>query len=162
MQHKLIVSGIAAAVAMAAVAGITWVLRNDPSGDEPLVIALRPDDAAFVAMGQDIYQAQCASCHGVNLDGQPNWRQRRPNGRLPAPPHDATGHTWHHPDDVLFQITQMGTAALVGGGYESDMPGYAETLTDEEILAALSYIKSQWPEEIQAQHDQINQGAGHH
>ena len=59
------------------------------------------------------------------------------SGRLPAPPHDASGHTWHHPDEVLFRIVDEGTAALVGGGYESDMPAFGDAMTDKEIRAVL-------------------------
>ena len=69
-----------------------------------------------------------------------------PNGKLPAPPHDATGHTWHHPDRQLFAITKYGSAAIVGNNYESDMAGFWESLSDDEIWDVLAYIKSQWPE----------------
>ncbi len=96
--------------------------------------------------GAALYQHNCASCHGVELEGQPDWRSPGPDGRLPAPPHDATGHTWHHGDDILFRITRDGTAAVVGGGYESDMPGFGDALTNAEIRAILDYIKSTWPE----------------
>jgi len=118
---------------------------------------LRPDDPATVARGAAAYTSQCASCHGARLEGQPNWRSRRPDGRLPAPPHDATGHTWHHPDATLFALTKRGPAAMVGGGYRSDMPGYAGILSDDEIIAVLSYIKSTWPAAIRRRHDTINQ-----
>ena len=67
-----------------------------------------------------LYQQYCASCHGVDLEGQPNWRQRDENGFLPAPPHDASGHTWHHPDQLLFDVTKYGTTAFVGSGYKSN------------------------------------------
>lgn len=101
-------------------------------------------------MGERLYQENCASCHGANLEGQPDWRTRLPNGRLPAPPHDATGHTWHHTDRVLLDIVKRGTAAIVGNGYESDMPGFEELLTDEEIAAIIDYIKSTWPDRNRA------------
>jgi mono/diheme cytochrome c family protein len=65
---------------------------------------------------------------------------------MPAPPHDASGHSWHHPDGVLFRVTKEGPAAVVGGGYESDMPAFAGVMTDEEIRAVLTFIKSTWPE----------------
>ena len=78
------------------------------------------------------------------------WRTRLPNGRLPAPPHDASGHTWHHPDRVLLDIVKRGPAAIVGNGYESDMPGYEDVLTDDEITAIIDYIKSTWPNRIRA------------
>lgn len=100
--------------------------------------------------GETLYQENCASCHGANLEGQPDWRSRLPNGRLPAPPHDASGHTWHHPDRVLIDITRRGTAAIVGNGYESDMPGFEGVLTDQEIADIIDYIKSTWPERIRS------------
>jgi mono/diheme cytochrome c family protein len=121
------------------------------------VAGLDPDDPAKVALGAQVYAEHCASCHGANLEGQADWRRRRPDGRLPAPPHDETGHTWHHPGEQLFGLTKYGPAALVGGDYQSDMAGYEGTLTDAEIWAVLSYIKSRWPAEIQARHDRIGQ-----
>lgn len=107
-----------------------------------------PGDAGQVATGKRVYEAHCLSCHGAKLEGQPRWRERLPNGRLPAPPHDATGHTWHHPDAVLFRIVKEGVANVVGGNYESDMPPYKGVLNDAQIWAVLAYIKSTWPEEI--------------
>lgn len=71
--------------------------------------------------------------------------QRKPDGRLPAPPHDASGHTWHHSDDQLFRIVKEGPAALMPG-YETDMPGFGAILGDEQIRAILDYIKGTWPE----------------
>ncbi|MFV1441898.1 cytochrome c [Phaeobacter sp. JH20_36] len=100
--------------------------------------------------GERLYQENCASCHGANLEGQPDWRTRLPNGRVPAPPHDASGHTWHHPDRVLFDIVKRGPAAIVGTGYESDMPGYEGVLTDDEITSIIDYIKSTWPDKERA------------
>ena len=123
-------------------------------------VAIDYRDADTVALGQDVYAKQCASCHGAGLEGQPNWRERRADGRLPAPPHDETGHTWHHNDRQLFEFTKYGPAALVGGGYESDMQGYEGVLTDREILAVFAFIKSSWPKRIRERHDQINQRAG--
>lgn len=151
--------GAAAVVALVAGALAIALLRDDPGAQDPAAmpaIELRPDDAAVVARGREIYAAECAACHGANLEGQPDWRRRLPNGRLPAPPHDETGHTHHHPDEELFALTSKGTAAVVGGGYESDMPGYAEILTEQEILDVLSYIKSRWPDHIRDRHDQLN------
>ncbi len=118
---------------------------------------LEPDAPALVALGQDIYSTHCATCHGAQFEGQPNWRTRLPNGRLPAPPHDASGHTWHHPDSVLFRITKEGIQSVAPPGYASDMPAFDDVLSDREIRAVLSYIKSQWPPEIRARQDALNQ-----
>ena len=104
-----------------------------------------PRNPERVRLGEKVYGAQCASCHGAKLEGQPNWRQRLPNGRLPAPPHDESGHTWHHPDPVLFAITKNGMVPpYAPKDYESDMPAYAGRLSDDEIWAALAYVKSHW------------------
>jgi len=104
-----------------------------------------PRDASRVALGERVYSQHCASCHGAKLEGQPNWRSRLPNGRLPAPPHDESGHTWHHPDRLLFAITKNGLVPpYAPKGYASDMPAYAGSLTDDEIWAALAFIKSRW------------------
>lgn len=106
-----------------------------------------PEDARQVALGRGIYAKHCAACHGVNLEGQPNWQDRLSSGRMPAPPHDATGHTWHHPDSALFGITKEGLSPgkYAPRGYQSDMPAFGGVLTDEEIWAVLAYIKSTWP-----------------
>lgn len=107
-----------------------------------------PTNEAQVAAGKRVYEAHCASCHGARLEGQANWRERRPDGKLPAPPHDASGHTWHHTDEALFRVTKDGLAAIAGAGYETDMPAFAGRLSDEEIWAVLAYIKSRWPQAI--------------
>lgn len=110
-----------------------------------------------ISQGRQVYVDQCAACHGANLEGQPDWRSPLPSGRFPAPPHDASGHTWHHPDDVLFRIVKEGTAAIVGGGYESDMPGFADVLSDAEMRAVLDYIKSTWPERERSYQERVSQ-----
>lgn len=104
-----------------------------------------PRNPETVKLGETVYARQCASCHGTNLEGQPEWRRRLPNGRLPAPPHDESGHTWHHPDHVLFAITKNGLVAPhAPEGHESDMPAFGGKLSDAEIWAVLAYIKSRW------------------
>jgi mono/diheme cytochrome c family protein len=117
-------------------------------------ITLKPDDPAVVAQGAEVYAATCASCHGLALEGQPDWRSRNSDGRLPAPPHDASGHTWHHDSATLFTLTKLGVAEMIGDpSYQSDMPAYADTLIDANIIAVLSYIKSTWPQDIRDSHD---------
>lgn len=113
------------------------------SADE--VMRADPLNARQVASGKAIYDRNCASCHGGNLEGQPEWRSRLPNGRLPAPPHDDSGHTWHHADDILFGLTKFGLTPPYGPpSYQSDMPAFGSTLTDQQIWDALAYIKSRW------------------
>jgi mono/diheme cytochrome c family protein len=117
-------------------------------------------DSARLALGGALYGAHCAACHGAELEGEPNWRQRKPDGLLPAPPHDQSGHTWHHPDGQLFEITKRGTAALVGSDYRTAMGPFGAVLSDDEIRAVLAYIKSRWPETIRARQAGITERAG--
>lgn len=117
-------------------------------------------DAQVVAAGKTLYADNCAGCHGPDLKGQGEWRSQNSEGKLPAPPHDETGHTWHHPDRQLFLITKFGTAQMVGGNYKTDMNGFSEQLSDDEIIATLAYIKSTWSARIIAAHNQRNEAAG--
>lgn len=114
------------------------------------------EDPTTIAAGEEIYDAHCAVCHGADLEGEPNWKQRDAEGYAPAPPHDASGHTWHHPDRQLFTLTKYGPAKIVGQGYKSRMPGFGDILTDQEIIAVLAYIKSTWPPQIRARHNDLN------
>ncbi|MBN9539084.1 MAG: hypothetical protein BGN99_17580 [Alphaproteobacteria bacterium 65-37] len=142
-----------AAAAVAVVAIVGGVLYGVFGSTQP--VRIDPADRAQVDLGRKLYVEACASCHGANLEGQPNWQKRLPSGRLPAPPHDASGHTWHHPDIDLFRVTKLGPAAYPTG-YETDMPAFGDRLSDAEIAAILAYIKSTWPPEIRARHDRLN------
>jgi mono/diheme cytochrome c family protein len=124
-------------------------------GHKPLA---DPTDRRQVELGARVYGDHCAACHGPNLEGEPDWRTRGPDGLLPAPPHDETGHTWHHSDELLFRMTKDGMSAVVPD-YESNMPAFGGMLTDEEIWAALAHIKSHWPEEVRRIQEGINQRA---
>ena len=115
-----------------------------------------PDDTDAVALGQSIYAEHCAACHGAQLEGAPNWQIRDAGGLLPAPPHDATGHTWHHDDETLFTLTKYGLAGLMENAPPSGMPVYDGVLSDADIIAVLSFIKSTWPDDLRAYHDELN------
>ncbi len=119
-------------------------------------IAIPYLDEAAVAQGATLYAENCASCHGDKFEGEADWQVAGPDGLRPAPPHDETGHTWHHADALLFDLTKRGVAEVIGRGYESAMPPFDGTLTDEEILATLAYIKSTWPRRVIEMHDQMN------
>ena len=147
---------LAAGLALVVIAVLALAIGN-PFSAKAGGHALRPDDAKVLARGKQVYAAQCGACHGATLEGQPDSRERGLNGLLPAPPHDASGHTWHHADDVLFRITKHGVAQAAGlKDYLSAMPIYESVLSDEEIIAVLSWIKAQWPTAVRQRHDQIN------
>jgi mono/diheme cytochrome c family protein len=158
---RLIAGGIIA-FAAGFVAFAYWATRPDasearrPRPDAPRAEGSRQGttaapgaDAALVALGKSVYDRHCAACHGANLEGQPDWQRRRPDGRMPAPPHDDSGHTWHHPEHVLFSIVKHGLVPpYAPPGYQSDMPAFRDILSDEEIRAVLAFIESRWSPQV--------------
>lgn len=139
---------LAVSVIILSMAGTSFWLINRASAQTDAVPS-EPD----IAQGEMLYAEYCASCHGADLEGQPDWRSAGPDGVLPAPPHDETGHTWHHADDVLFQYTKLGGEAMLaqqGMEFNSGMPGFGEQLSDVEISNILAFIKSTWPERQRA------------
>lgn len=130
-----------------AVFGFTVLFWN-PSAEtgKPVVINNTPvppvptPDPARVAQGVDLYAQYCATCHGADLEGAPDWKKPLPDGSLPPPPHDGSGHTWHHPDSLLARI-------IANGGdpsYNSKMPAFDDKIALEEIGSIMEYIKSKW------------------
>lgn len=106
--------------------------------------------------GKVLYDARCAVCHGGNLQGQPNWQRARSDGSYPAPPHDASGHTWHHSDQYFIEVTLYGGAAVTGVPTNA-MPGFAGSLSEDDVKAILAYIKTSWPDDVRAKQESLNE-----
>ena len=125
--------------------GCGGISESDIDATHEVTIVVEPEQIIYE--GKVIYLANCATCHGVNLQGNPNWRSGtdKDGQRLP-PPLNGTGHTWHHSPKVLHEIVKYGLK-IYDENYEGKMVGN-ENLTDEEIYSILEYIKSVWPEEI--------------
>ena len=101
-----------------------------------------PLDTLRVERGEIVYQQHCASCHGPQLQGAPDWKVPNADGTWKPPPHDSTGHTWHHPDQLLTDII------LNGGGFpETQMPAFASVLSDTMVGDILEYLKANWEEQ---------------
>ena len=140
---------VAALLVAATAAGSWWIFGASSEPPE--------NDAALVETGAKVYAANCAECHGADGAGQPDWRERRPDGKLPAPPLNGDGHTWHHADAQLEAIIAQGIEALAPADYKSDMRGFGDTLSAREIRAVLAYIKQWWPEDARARQRQISE-----
>ncbi|EAQ04603.1 probable c-type cytochrome [Pseudooceanicola batsensis HTCC2597] len=157
-----LVSGLAGAAAIAAVAqGLLEEEAKAPEQSQEIAglsVLGEPVTRDMVEQGGEIYAESCAACHGAKLEGQPDWRRRTEDGRMPAPPHDDSGHTWHHADRDLFTITKHGVGAVVPG-YESDMPAFEGLLSDDEIKAVLAYIKTSWSKRERAFQAEVSAGA---
>jgi len=107
-------------------------------------------DEDRVAQGSELYQHYCASCHREDLSGDPDWKKPNDDGSYPPPPHDSSGHTWHHPDRVLIEIIRDGSAFP-----QSRMPTFGDRLTDDDIEAILDFFKNNWGSEEREYQKQV-------
>ncbi len=119
---------------------------SSPNNSTPERLGESPTSEQLT-LGADIYAQYCAACHGPDGEGQrPDAPlQKDETGRFPAPPHDDTGHTWHHDDDLLIQIIKEGGMGAPEHFY--DMPAFGNVLNKQEIDAVLAFIKTMWTDE---------------
>jgi mono/diheme cytochrome c family protein len=94
--------------------------------------------------GSKLFADNCAVCHGTVGQGQDGWQQRNPDGSFRAPPHDATGHTWHHPDGLLFRTVSEGGRDVPNLGVTSGMPAFGGTLSPGQIVAVINFLRTLW------------------
>ena len=104
-------------------------------------------EVAELQKGQDIYLQYCAACHGPEGRGQFPEAPLEPDatGRIGAPPHNESGHSWHHSDTLLIRYVTEGGFSDLTRFYL--MPAFGEVLSDEQILLVIAYIKSMWTDE---------------
>jgi mono/diheme cytochrome c family protein len=76
------------------------------------------------------------------------------------PRHNANGHTWHHSDRQLIDTILNGSGEMgemmrsMMGDPGVRMPTFRGVLTEEDVKAILTYIKTWWtPEQQQFQAD---------
>ena len=125
-------AGVAVGLSVALILGGLWVaLASTPSWPDALGTVLRE------RRGQAVYDANCVSCHagptGGKIDDYP-------------PPHNANGHTWHHPDCFITRVTRDGISApsaLAPPGAPT-MPAFRDRLSADDIDAVVAYIKTLW------------------
>lgn len=144
--------GVAAAI------GLVYALRSRSPKPSEAFGPQDPSERERIERGAALYATHCAECHGSQLEGQPGWEHRKPDGTYPAPPHDETGHTWHHPDWQLLSIVKLGGQATARPNFRSNMPVFGDKLSDDDIRAVLTFIKSRWPPEIRDRQEKANQG----
>jgi len=98
---------------------------------------------AVVEHGAELFQQNCAVCHGANAEGTSDWKKTDANGNYPPPPLDGSAHAWHHSIPQLARSIKEGGIKL--GGV---MPPFADKLSDQDVLAVIAYFQSKWPDEI--------------
>jgi mono/diheme cytochrome c family protein len=128
---------------------VVFLIRNSARSTTASMDRADVTNVEFVAHGKQVYATRCASCHGSDLKGEQGWPQRRPNGVMPAAPLDQSGHAWQQDDLWLFTTIKYGGQATAPSGFTSSMPAFGGGLTDAEIWAVISYVKSAWPKHLQ-------------
>jgi mono/diheme cytochrome c family protein len=94
--------------------------------------------------GAVVYAANCAACHGNRAQGLvADWQRRQTDGFLPPPPLNGSAHAWHHSLPLLMEIIQKG-----GALFDGVMPGFNNSLSEEEQYAVIAWFQSQWSEDI--------------
>ncbi|MFQ5401309.1 MAG: c-type cytochrome [Anaerolineae bacterium] len=153
---RLLILALGFLAACAAQPTPTVVPPTPAAANETTLPTLDPDE---IVLGAQIYADNCAECHGADLEGEADWKMQNPDGSFRSPPHDETGHTWHHPDDQLMDAIRRGGSRFEGMniGGSSNMPAFAETLTEAQMTAVLTYIKSHWPDDIRQIQWQMSQ-----
>src|SRR5574337_1423113 len=110
---------------------------------------------AQIAAGRAIYERSCASCHGARGEGAPAWQQTDAKGEMPAPPQDASGHTWKHSDAMLYRLVQQGWRDPFNKTERLTMPAFKGQLSREQTIAVIDYLKTLWePEQRQFQSEE--------
>lgn len=109
-----------------------------------------PENGFQTREGAALYAEHCAACHGGALEGAENWQDHNEDGTYKPPPHDDSGHTWHHSDKVLFEYVKLGGEKLFEDYPDiiSAMPGFGDSLSDDEIWSVLAFIKASWSDEM--------------
>lgn len=127
--------------------------RNQQAQTQQVQV-VRNQDSVQIQRGYKMYTQNCASCHGVNGQGAPNWSHPGVQGKDAAPPLNGTGHAWHHPMKALMTTINYGTVRLGGS-----MPAWKDKLSEQDIGDIIAWFQSQWPDEIYAAWQRMNQAS---
>lgn len=89
--------------------------------------------------GQQIFQTNCQSCHGIEAVGETySTEGLTTEGYLFAPALNGSMHGWHHSDEQLVKTI------LEGSPRTDKMPAWKGTLTEADAMAAIAYLKTLW------------------
>lgn len=111
--------------------------------------------SSLAVEGRSIYPSACASCHGAYGAGARDWQHPDRDGEMPAPPHDASGHTWRHSDAMLYRLVEQGWRDPFNKTERLTMPAFKDELAPKQIVAVISYLKTLWsPDERKFQADE--------
>ena len=114
----MILGAILGVVFILLVVGLMW-----QAGSSGTATDLAPPEV--LAQGETIYRENCVACHGDNGEGNI------------GPALNGSAHAWHHPDAQLLSFIRDGIPG-------TQMTAQGDKLSEEEINAVISYLKSWW------------------
>ncbi|PHN24739.1 cytochrome c [Pseudomonas sp. ICMP 460] len=122
---------------LAAIARYLKSLPGDPQRDgAPWQYQAVAADARPEVPGAHTYATRCASCHGLDGKGQPEW----------MPPLAGATSALAKESASAINITLNGSQRVVAAGVPDAyrMPAFREQLSDQEIAQVLTYMRSTW------------------
>lgn len=102
---------------------------------EPTVAEATAPPAKETVSGEQVYGANCASCHQGNGQGV--------SGAFPT----LIGTQWVENKGQIVRILLhglQGEVTVKGETYNGNMPAWGETLSDKEIAAVITYVRQSW------------------
>ena len=107
-----------------------------PATSAPTTASNMMAAAAPAGNGAKVYQTNCSSCHQINGEGTP--------GAFPplAGNPVVTGDTAKVIHIVKFGLS--GSIAAAGKTYNGMMPAWGTQLSNADIAAAITYVRSSW------------------
>ncbi|WP_421534799.1 c-type cytochrome [Pseudomonas marginalis] len=120
---------------LAAIARYLKSLPGDPQRDGTPWQYVAADTRQDVP-GAHTYATRCASCHGLDGKGQPEW----------MPPLAGATSALARESASAINITLNGSQRVVAAGVPDAyrMPAFREQLSDAEIAQVLTYVRSTW------------------
>lgn len=91
--------------------------------------------------GAQLFQENCAQCHGPEAQGHPDWQTP---GVVAAPPLNGTGNDWKRSRAELIAIIRDG--AKRNG--EPTMPAWKGRLSDADIDDIIAWFQALWPPDV--------------
>jgi mono/diheme cytochrome c family protein len=111
--------------------------------DDAVKNSARHYDEKMLAMGDRVFHAHCAECHGHNGEGKPGWQQSGSDGKLLPPPLDNNGRSWRLSSSQIQQFILLGSPDGRG-----NMPPWQGKLSEQEISAVTIWITSLWSDQV--------------
>ena len=110
--------------------------RRGKTASAPVAAATPPAGGYDAAKGEQLFSANCSACHQATGEGVPG---AFPPLKGNAVVNDADPSAHIHA--VLFGLED---ATVDGVKYESAMPEFGTTLSDDDIAAIIDYERSSW------------------